>query len=174
MPRDPGKQKRASKHKKRRDERRRVRAQRAPGHRAITATPPADDLSGVCGYDANTGPDAKAWLSLLEQERLDCVTRYHELALKPGKRPPSMPRHVGMHVLVENQLAEDSPPQARQALARLMRDDLSRHDALHAIGWLLTETIKQALAEQRPVDERAYALALEQLSRKSWLEAASS
>ncbi len=170
MPRDPGKQRRANKHKKRREQRRNARAERT--RMPLPAPPRADDLTPVCGYDARVAPDPLAWRALGEQERLDRVTRFHELVLAPGKRPPSMARHAGMHVLVENQLADDAPPAARRALERLMRDDLSRHDAVHAIGWLLTETLKQALAEQRPVDERAYAEALEQLSPESWLRAA--
>ena len=171
MPRDPGKQKRANKHKKRRDERRKARAQRSEKPLPV-ASGAHEDLTAVCGYDADAAPVSE-WRALGEQERMDRVTRYHEVVLPPGKRPPSLPRHVGMHVLVENQLAEDAPPQARQALARLMRDGLSRHDAVHAIGWLLTETLKRAVAKQQPVDERAYALELEQLSRASWLARAS-
>jgi hypothetical protein len=29
-------------------------------------------------YDPHTGPDPREWLALDEQERIDCVRRYHK------------------------------------------------------------------------------------------------
>ncbi|MBW2524735.1 MAG: hypothetical protein JRI23_11190, partial [Deltaproteobacteria bacterium] len=74
--------------------------------------------------------------------------------------------------VVETQLAAGEPPAVVAALARLRREGLSRHDAVHAIGWLAMEHMKRAFGEQRPVDAAAYAVALEGLTRASWMEAA--
>ena len=102
------------------------------------------------------------------------VQKYHELSSKPGDEPPNLQRHVGMHVLVEQQVARDEPPEAAQALARLRRDGMNRHDAVHAIGFILTEHMKRAMESRMPVDESAYGRELSQLTLKSWLQTAQS
>jgi len=167
-----GKQKRAQKQKKRREVRRKQRAERRPSTRTANDVLEAEgqrDLQALCGYDADVAPDAKPWLNLDEQERIARVSRYHEAALKPGARPPAMARHAGMHVIVENQLAEGSPPQVCAAVARLMGQGMGRHDALHAVGWVLTEHMRSAMERRTPVDEEAYVVELEALSLESWL-----
>ena len=169
MPRNPGKQKRANKQKKRRAARQKARSARRPAAAAAPSLPQSDDLTELCGYDADHAPAAKKWLGLGEQERLDRVKRYHETAFEPGRRPPSLLRHAGMHVIVENQIASREPPQVAEALGRLKNDGMSRHDAIHAIGWLLTEHMRQAMEKNNPVDEGAYARDLEDLSLASWL-----
>lgn len=135
---------------------------------------PKEDLTGVCGYDADVGPDGPGWLALEEKEQMERVQKYHELSAKPGDEPPNPQRHVGMHVLVEQQVARSQPPEAAQALARLRRDGMNRHDAIHAIGFILTEHMKQAMESRTPVDESAYGRELSQLTLKSWLQTAKS
>ena len=102
------------------------------------------------------------------------VGKYHELTAKPGDKPPNMQRHVGMHVLVEQQIARNQPPEVTQALGRLRRDGMRRHDAVHAIGFILTEHMKQAMEARTPVDESAYGRELSKLTLKSWLQMAKS
>ena len=88
-------------------------------------------------YDPDTAPEPKVWLELDEGERLLLVGDYHDQA---GDELPNVQMHAAIHVVVENQLAEAYLP-AVEALARLMREDLSRHDAVHAIGSVLAEKI---------------------------------
>lgn len=88
-------------------------------------------------YDPDTAPDSGAWLELDEGERLSLVGGYHDRA---GVELPNVQIHAVIHVIVENQLAEAYRP-AVEALARLMNEGLSRHDAVHAIGSVLTERI---------------------------------
>jgi hypothetical protein len=165
MPRDPGKQKRAQKQKKRRDARKKVRAERQETRRA----PAGADLVASCGYDAAVAPVPRDWQMLAEQARLDAVTRYHDVALASGERPPSMARHAGMHVIVENQIADRAPEQVRHAMSRLMGEGMSRHDAIHAIGWVLAAHMRRAMAERVPVDEAKYAADVGQLTLARWL-----
>lgn len=182
MPSHRGKQKRAQKQKKKRTAAQKARAsrvsnvaeryQQAQAKAGLSA--PAKDLTPVCGYDANHGPESSAWLALDEEEQMERVGKYHELSAKPGDKPPSMQRHVGMHVLVEQQIARAEPAAAPKALARLMRDGMSRHDAVHAIGFILTEHMKKAMDSRTPVDESAYGAELDQLTLKSWLKMARS
>jgi hypothetical protein len=173
MPRSHGKQKSAAKQKKRRQERRQERAFAAPGPSAgapsAKATPPRPGALELYGYDADLEIEATPWAELAEAERLARVKRYHEGTLAPGKRPPSMERHAGLHVLVESQLATGVPPQAPAALRRLRAEGMSRHDAIHALGWLATEHVRRALEAQRPLDDAAYAADLDALTIQRWL-----
>jgi hypothetical protein len=167
MPKSHGKEKRAAKQKKRRQVRQKARAERVRSFRV----PEGADLLASCGYDAEQSLP-EGWLALPEQERLDRVARYHERALDPKRLPPSMQRHSGMHVGVENQLASGQPPQVGDALARLMRDGMSRHDAVHALGWVMTEHMRRAVEARRAVDNDAYLRDLEELTLPRWLEMA--
>ena len=97
-------------------------------------------------YDSETNSDPNEWLALNEDERISLVEDYHrDLRIS---LPKSM-RHVHavMHVIVENQLAMNEDPVVR-ALARLKTEGLSRHDAVHAIGSVLSEPIYDLLQEK--------------------------
>jgi Domain of unknown function (DUF1841) len=173
MANNRGKQRRAAKQKKRREARQRDRAAQrgsAPTGPAVAEASSETDWRERCGYDANQAPAAAEWLALDESERMKRVESYHRHALAPDKLPPSMPRHVGLHVSTENQLAADQPPQVGQALGRLMREGMSRHDAVHAVGSVMMAHLKRALDERAPVDNQAYMQELEQLTLKRWLE----
>ncbi len=172
-------QKRAAKAKKRKQSRAKKTA--APTARvapAAEAAPPdgapipAEAFAEV-GYDPNADLDIEGWKALSERDRLSRVAKYHNTFLKKAQMPPSMQRHAAMHVIVESQLADQAPPEARGALRRLQEEGMSRHDAVHAIGWLATEHMKRAMAKQRPVDDKAYARDLATLTVRSWLRMAS-
>lgn len=93
--------------------------------------------SAMIRYDPSQTPDPAEWLELDEQERVDRVERYHRRARIDL---PNLTLHATIHVAVENQLAADDEPAVR-ALVRLMKEGLSRHDAVHAIGSLVAEQI---------------------------------
>ncbi len=169
-------QKRAEKAKARQ----RARSPRPAATKGPRAAPPSwsaaaplpTEVAEELGYDANVAVDAAAWSALEERERLSRVAKYHHATLKSAQMPPSMQRHAAMHVIVESQLADAAPPEARGALERLQREGMSRHDAIHAIGWLATEHMKRAVAKQRPVDDKSYANDLAALTVASWLRMA--
>jgi hypothetical protein len=166
-------QKRAAKAKAR--QKQRAAASQRPA-RALPEKPreaPLDPARAAeLGYDAAVDVATEAWRDLSEQERLSRVARFHNETLTPAQMPPSMQRHAAMHVIVETQLAEDQPAEARVALRRLMAEGMSRHEAVHALGWLSTEHMRRALEAQRPVDLAAYAADLSTLTVRSWLRMA--
>lgn len=86
-------------------------------------------------YDPDTEVCAERWLSLDEADRIELVTLYHRLQ---RIRLPNAHLHAVIHVIVENQLALGEPVVV-ETLARLQREGLSRHDAIHAIGSVLAE-----------------------------------
>ena len=122
--------------------------------------------SAMSRYDPSQTPDAAEWLDLDEQERLDRVERYHRRARIDL---PNRTLHASIHVAVENQLAAEDEPAVR-AFARLMKDGLSRHDAVHAIGSLVAEHIYDLLKlNDSPEALRArYYAALECLTAAQW------
>lgn len=124
------------------------------------------DGSAMSRYDPSQTPDPAEWLDLDEQERLDRVERYHRRARIDL---PNRTLHATIHVAVENQLAAEDEPAVR-ALARLMQEGLSRHDAVHAIGSLVAEQIYDLLKlNDSPEALRArYYAALERLTAAQW------
>jgi hypothetical protein len=73
--------------------------------------------------------------------------------------------HVAIHQVVENQLAENDPPQTAETLAALLRAGYDRHDAVHMIGRVVSDEIFEILKDGRPFDEDGYVAALRELAR---------
>ena len=69
-------------------------------------------------YNADKTIDAKAWLALDEQERIDLVIAYHRRYHLPMGGSAKL--HGVAHVIVENQLALGDPPAVQETLTRLM------------------------------------------------------
>ena len=123
---------------------------------------------GMERYDPEMSPAGEDWLELDEGERLLLVEGYHRDArITLPKRARRL--HASMHVVVENQLASNDEPVVR-ALARLMKEGLSRHDAVHAIGSLVAEEVYDLpKQEELPDTVRArYYAAVERLTAAAW------
>ncbi len=118
-------------------------------------------------YDALVPPDGDAWLELDEGERVELVSLYHQ---NIGEELPELERnvlHATLHVVVENQVALEVLPVC-QALERLLREGLNRHDAIHAIASVLAGRIYEAVANESGDINEQYAEELHQLTVKSW------
>ncbi len=116
-------------------------------------------------YAASETPDPKEWLSLDEGERLELVTTYvykHEKHIEePAKR-----LHAGLHVIVENQLALGSEP-TPETFSRLIRQGLDRHEAIHAIGAVISEDVFNIM-QGNEHQEIKYQERLKKLTAKRW------
>jgi hypothetical protein len=115
-------------------------------------------------YDPESAPVGGDWLEIDEGERLLLVEEYHRDARIPlPKRARRL--HASMHVAVENQLASNDEPVVR-ALARVMKEGLSRHEAVHAIGSLVAEEVYDLLKQEEPPDtvRARYYAAVERLT----------
>jgi hypothetical protein len=117
-------------------------------------------------YDPDIAPQPSAWLALDEDERLLLVERYHERA---DPDLPNITLHSAIHTIVENQLAENFPA-ARDAFERVRRQGLTRHEAIHAVGSVVTEHIwhlqREGAGESDP--NIAYERLLRELTADSW------
>lgn len=135
---------------------RRNRAEERPGE------PPLDvHLLSDVEYDPEQAPDPGLWLSLSEDQRLLAAARSH----RREAEDPAFKLHVCLHAVVETQLAEGLPA-ARAALERLEGAGVSRHEAVHAIGRVLSEHLTALLQHESGEPSHApYFEALERLHR---------
>lgn len=92
-------------------------------------------------YDPDIPPDASEWLAADETDRLALVTDYHHGSDLPESR---LRLHAAIHVVVENQIALGEPV-VIETLSRLQQEGLSRHDAVHAIGMVVSEHLFEIL-----------------------------
>lgn len=118
-------------------------------------------------YDPSIEPDKKVWLEATENERVAAVLEFHanndnDLDEK------ALIIHSSIHVIVENQLAmgvELLP----ETIAKLMRQGLSRHEAIHAIGAVISGDILEIVrGEKTEFSPKKYRRKLEKLTAKRW------
>ena len=76
--------------------------------------------------------------------------------------------------MVETQIALEDETPARRTAQRLMDEGLDRHEAIHAIGWVLIEFMSDLMdePESRVEPNAPYFAALERLTVESWRRAA--
>ncbi len=89
-------------------------------------------------YDPLQVPDPDEWLALDEEERVQLVEGYHE---SEEVDLPNPRIHASFHAVVENQIASGDPPEVLVTLERLISQGLDRHEAIHAIGSILSEQV---------------------------------
>ncbi len=95
-------------------------------------------------YNPANNPKPREWLALDELTRLDLISQFHE---DHGEFGESIEAHSGIHATIETQLAMDLP-NVRSALGRLRKSGLTRHDAIHAIGTVLAEHIREIMTNR--------------------------
>jgi hypothetical protein len=112
-------------------------------------------------------PNPTEWLSLDESVRIDLVQTYlRESGEKIPRDAEAM--HAMIHVIVENQIALEIEP-VPATMAKLTRQGLSRHEALHAVGAVLSGDIYELLQHNdRSGFRQRYRRRLEKLTAKRW------
>jgi hypothetical protein len=120
----------------------------------------------VLQYDPHQHVVSEAWQALDESERIESVRQYHR---QNRIRLANESLHATTHVIVENQVALGDTFAARAVLLRLMAEGLDRHEAIHAIGSVLSEQLFAALREEGGDDPNAqYVEKLNCLTAESW------
>ena len=119
-------------------------------------------------YDPDIEPNAQSWLALDEQERITLAETFHRRA---KIELPNTKGHAVFHAIVENQIALKMVSVVR-AMPRLMKQGLSRHDAVHAVASVLAEHLHdQANAtteDSAAVSNARYEAEVERLNAKDW------
>ncbi|MDC6170493.1 DUF1841 family protein [Paucibacter sp. XJ19-41] len=120
-------------------------------------------------YNPDETPDPGTWLAMPEVDRIRLVLNQH---ISARAKVPGMKLHAAMHVVVENQIASGYGP-SKRAVARLQSEGLSRHDAIHAIAFVIAQFIFELNQGQTPEQQSSYqsrmAAAIEQLRAEQWL-----
>ena len=120
-------------------------------------------------YDPNHAPDPQAWLAQAEDVRIAQAEVFHK---KRRLRMPGLKAHATFHAIVENQIAEGMAAVVR-AVPRLMAQGLSRHDAIHALGWVLAQHLHELMTSEQPdepgVANARYSAQVERLQAQDWL-----
>ncbi|MEW6684002.1 MAG: DUF1841 family protein [Nitrospirota bacterium] len=72
--------------------------------------------------------------------------------------------HTALHVLIEKQLTEKSPPEITDTLATLLRRGVDRHEAVHAIASVYADLYFTSFRRGQQFEEGTYAELLKQLA----------
>jgi len=72
--------------------------------------------------------------------------------------------------IVDNQLRDNTPPETRQTLERLVADGHTLEDARRLTGCVVSTEIYDILTRHLPFDETAYVAALQRLPILPWDE----
>jgi len=120
-------------------------------------------------YDPANSIDPQEWLALDEATQIELVRDYHaQLGLEMPD--DALMLHSSIHVIVENQLAL-GVYLIPETIAKLTRQGLDRHEAIHVIGAILSEDIfdliKGNITELSPTK---YRRKLEKITAKRWLK----
>ena len=117
-------------------------------------------------YDPSASLDPEKWDLLDEDEKLALVQQYHE---QSDSDLPDLALHSLVHTIVENQIALGNELPVAATLARLEREGLDRHDAIHAIASILVDHLHEILSgsDTKGGHERYYE-AVTALTAESW------
>ncbi len=72
--------------------------------------------------------------------------------------------HTALHVLIEKQLAEKSPPEIADTLSALLRRSVDRHEAVHAIASVYADLYFTTFRRGQQFEEGTYVEMLKQLA----------
>ena len=119
-------------------------------------------------YNPLENPDPDQWLALDEDERILLIEELHE---RERVKLPSVRLHASFHAVIENQLASEDPSQAADTLERLLGEGLDRHEAIHAMGSVLSGVMYNAMKNpsQKVDSTQAYIEGLKDLTVEKWL-----
>jgi hypothetical protein len=123
---------------------------------------------GIMGtYNPAKSIDSVEWLDLGEAERIDLVQMFHE-ELEDEMPDDALSIHATVHVVVENQIAM-GVELVPETIAKLTRQGLDRHEAIHAIGAIITEDIFDIVnGNIQEFSAKKYRRKLEKITAKRW------
>ena len=117
-------------------------------------------------YDPSASLNPEKWGLLDEDEKLALVQQYHE---QSDCDLPDLALHSLVHTIVENQIALGEELPVAATLARLEREGLDRHDAIHAIASILVEHLHEILSgSDTKGSHEQYYEAVTALTAESW------
>ena len=120
----------------------------------------------MIAHNPNKQVDAEDWLEVDEDTHLREIVEFHQ-GLTEAEPESGWVLHSTLHCVVENQIALGTE-NVGETLAKLQRQGLSRHEAIHAIGAVVGEDLFEMSSDKRVWDGTKYRRRLEKLSAKRW------
>ncbi|MFT4928622.1 MAG: hypothetical protein ACI8WB_004741 [Phenylobacterium sp.] len=118
-------------------------------------------------YNPNKPIDPETWLAIDEAERIEMVEQFHRIE-DNGVPEEAITTHSMIQVIVENQLAENVA-YVPDTVAKLIRQGLTRHDAVHAIGAIISEDVFNIVnGEDTDLSPKKYRRKYEKITAKRW------
>ncbi|MBJ7538794.1 hypothetical protein [Marinomonas transparens] len=118
-------------------------------------------------YNPLVEPNKDDWLELSEDDRMNAVRWFHECSHNDLDND-ALSIHSRVHIIVENQLAMGVEI-VSEAITKLIRQGLDRHDAIHAIGAILSENLFDVVrGESTEFSPQQYRRKLEKITAKRW------
>jgi hypothetical protein len=118
-------------------------------------------------YHPSKAPNPEDWLEMDESIRIQSVLDSH-IAAQTEFEEGADKLHAIIHVIVENQNALNVES-VSSTIEKLMRQGLSRHESIHAVGAVLSEGIYNSMNDGgSEFDIKKYRWRLEKLTAKRW------
>ena len=120
-------------------------------------------------YNPLIEPNKDEWLESSEYDRIDAVREFHENSNDDEfEEDDALSIHCTLHVIVENQLAM-SVELIPETIAKLTRQGLDRHEAIHAIGAIICEDIFYIVqGKKTEFSPKQYRKRLGKITAKRW------
>ncbi|MBO9494277.1 hypothetical protein J7438_09290 [Thalassotalea sp. G20_0] len=118
-------------------------------------------------YNPDKPLNVSEWLVLDDEQRKILVSNFHE-SIEEFQDDGALTMHSYMHVVVENQIAKNVDL-VSETVTKLVRQGLSRHEALHAISAIIVEDIFDMLKDTKSeFCLKKYRRKLEKITAKRW------
>ncbi|MGO0305044.1 hypothetical protein ACTL6P_00275 [Endozoicomonas acroporae] len=119
-------------------------------------------------YNPNKPLNVSEWLVLDDEQRKILVSNFHESTEEEFQDDGALTMHCYMHVVVENQIATNVDL-VSETVTKLVRQGLSRHEALHAISAIIVEDVFDMLkGTKSEFCLKKYRRKLEKITAKRW------
>ena len=119
-------------------------------------------------YNPDKPLNVSEWLVLDDDQRKLLVSDFHESTEEEFQDDSALTMHSYMHVVVENQIATNVDL-VSETVTKLVRQGLSRHEAIHAISAIIVEYIFEMLnGSKSEFCPKKYRRKLEKITAKRW------
>ncbi|WP_257263827.1 hypothetical protein [Endozoicomonas sp. ONNA2] len=119
-------------------------------------------------YNPDKPLNVREWLVLDDEQRKILVSDFHESTEEEFQDAGALTMHSFMHVVVENQIATNVDL-VSETVTKLVRQGLSRHEALHAISAIIVEDIFDMLkGTKSEFSPKKYRRKFEKITAKRW------
>ena len=118
-------------------------------------------------YNPNIQIDKQQWLEMDEAQRIAIVETFHAQN-DEDLEEEAKTLHASFHVIVENQIAQNVTI-VEQTIAKLIRQGIDRHEAIHAISAIMSEDILNAArGEGEEFTIKKFRKKFEKITAKRW------